>query len=158
MRSKALSSRKTRKPRRIYMYFRGLSTLSFPFCTIPQTEKLEFFLWHFDQILRYFIKFQGFHRSPSFQFRVRLVWVQCEMENLEQKMLATSSQTCTLALLEIFRHLPACTCSSTQQDQSLFIHSWGSRSLKQNFSRSPIICGFFVQWEHDNFSPCKVLS
>ena len=77
------------------MYFRGLSTPSFPFCNILQTEKLEFFLWHFDQTLRYFIKFRGFIDLRVFSLESGWFWVQCKMENSEWKMLATSSQTST---------------------------------------------------------------
>ena len=119
------------------MYFRGLPNFELSILHYTPNRKVGvFFLWHFDQTLRYFIKFR---RLGSGWF-----WVQCKMENSEWKCLPPAHKPVrTLTLLKFFRQLPAFTCSSTQQDQSLLIHSWGSRSLNQNFSRSPIICCFF---------------
>ena len=116
------------------MYFRGLPNFELSIFNYSPNRKVGvFFLWHFDQTLRYFIKFR---RLGSGWF-----WVQCKMENSEWKCLPSAHKPVrTLILLKFFRQLPGFTCSSTQQDQSLLIHSWGSRSLKQNFSRSPIIC------------------
>ena len=41
--------------------FPTFSTPSFPFCTIPKTEKSELLFWHFDQTLRCLIRLRGFH-------------------------------------------------------------------------------------------------
>ena len=135
------------------MYFRGLPNFKLSILHYtPNRNVGGFFLWHFDQTLRYFIKFR---RLGSGWF-----WVQCKMENSEWKCLPPAHKPVrTLTFLKFFRQLPAFTCSSTQQDQlSLLIHLWGSRSLKQNFSRSPFICYFLCIGKHDNFSSCKVLS
>ena len=123
----------------IHVFRRSSQLRAFHFALYPKPKSWSFFLWHFDQTLRYFIKFR--HLGSGW------FWVQCKMENLEWKCLPPAHKPVrTLTLLKFFRHLPACT----QQDQSLLIHSWGSRNLKQIFSRSPIIWVFFVHWEHDN--------
>ena len=49
-------------------FFRGFSTPSFPFCTVPktknsETQTSEFFLRHFDQTLRYFDQAPRFSNS-----------------------------------------------------------------------------------------------
>ena len=143
MKSKALSSWKIWKPRRIY--FRRFSTPSFPFCTVPKTEKSELLFWHFDQTLRYLIRLRGFHlrvislESGGF-------WVQCKMKNSELKMFSTSSQTSTLAPLKFFRHLLACTLSPAPPLNKITYFSFilGVAGIKQNFSRSPIIWVFYA--------------